>query len=330
MKISVIIPAYNCGAYIGKQIESLERQDAEAEIIVVDNNSTDNTKEVVQSYPKVKLLQEEKQGVSAARNRGISEAAGEYVVFADADDVCEPNYLRLMLSNFDDENCSLSVCGYRTNLVSKDRWKKLKESPKEKDVLLWDEMLGRLFQTKEYQGYIWNKMFRKDVILSNGLRFDEDIYFNEDRLFIVDYLLKAKGSVVTTEKCLYNYAIREDSAMSAFRNRQRVSEKELTEFLAFEKMKIKIESEELSKVAYLLNEDMIQSELRCFKRMVSNRNIFQYRKSKMRDYAKKSREVHYDCQGELEDILLRIYHRYAWSGCTFTRNPDLFCNIGIL
>lgn len=84
--ISVIIPAYNADIYIEQCLSSLFCQTYKhLEIIVVDDGSTDRTSEIVKTFP-VKLIRQENQGVSVARNRGISEATGEYIHFVDADD----------------------------------------------------------------------------------------------------------------------------------------------------------------------------------------------------------------------------------------------------
>lgn len=85
--VSVIIPCYNHGRYLSKAIESVIKQTyANFEIIVVDDGSTDNTKEIAQSYQKVKYVFQFNQGLSAARNTGIDQCNGNYLVFLDADD----------------------------------------------------------------------------------------------------------------------------------------------------------------------------------------------------------------------------------------------------
>ncbi|HOM77565.1 MAG TPA: glycosyltransferase family A protein, partial [Anaerohalosphaeraceae bacterium] len=86
--ISVVIPAYNCQAYIRRAIDSVLGQSRPAdEIIVVDDGSTDGTAEAVRTYgAKVILIQQENAGVSAARNAGIRAASGDWIAFLDADD----------------------------------------------------------------------------------------------------------------------------------------------------------------------------------------------------------------------------------------------------
>jgi len=90
--VSVVIPTYNCEAYIGETIDSVLAQEFQnIEIIVVDDGSTDQTPDIVRSYgPGVKLLSQENSGVCVARNRGLREAVGDYICFMDHDDYWYP------------------------------------------------------------------------------------------------------------------------------------------------------------------------------------------------------------------------------------------------
>lgn len=95
-KISVVIPAYNCSTYIAATLDSVLAQTLPAhEIIVVDDGSSDNTPEVVASYPKVHLIRQVNQGVSAARNTGVRQAQGDWIAFIDGDDIWHPEKLKL-------------------------------------------------------------------------------------------------------------------------------------------------------------------------------------------------------------------------------------------
>lgn len=85
--ISVIIPSYNHGNYLGRAIESVLAQTyTNTEIIIVDDGSVDNTKQVAESFPDVKYVYQHNQGLSAARNTGIDKSTGKYLLFLDADD----------------------------------------------------------------------------------------------------------------------------------------------------------------------------------------------------------------------------------------------------
>ncbi len=97
--VSVVIPTYNCARYIGEAIESVLAQDFEGrEIVVVDDGSTDSTREVLGSFGSdVRCIVQENRGAPAARNTGIRAARGQYIAFLDADDVWLPGKLRLQM-----------------------------------------------------------------------------------------------------------------------------------------------------------------------------------------------------------------------------------------
>lgn len=90
--VSVIIPCFNYGRYLPDALDSVRAQDyPNVEVIVVDDGSADNTKEVCDKYPEVKYVYQTNQGLSAARNTGIRESAGEFLIFLDADDWLLPD-----------------------------------------------------------------------------------------------------------------------------------------------------------------------------------------------------------------------------------------------
>ena len=97
-RISVVIPCYNHGAYLATAINSVLAQNYQPfEIIVVDDGSTDNTKEVACGFEKVQYLYQTNQGLSAARNTGIKRSTGDYIIFTDADDWFLPDALETNL-----------------------------------------------------------------------------------------------------------------------------------------------------------------------------------------------------------------------------------------
>lgn len=88
-KISIIIPLYNKEKFIRSTIQSILQQDfQDFEIVIVDDGSKDNSAKIIKSFTdlRIRLVQQRNQGVSAARNRGINEAQGDYIFFLDADD----------------------------------------------------------------------------------------------------------------------------------------------------------------------------------------------------------------------------------------------------
>lgn len=102
-KVSVIIPTYNCAKYLPQAIESVLNQTyKDYEIIIVDDGSTDNTKEIISVYQsKIKYIYQDNAGVSKARNTGIQNSTGMYIAFLDADDRWLPFKLELQIKCFE-------------------------------------------------------------------------------------------------------------------------------------------------------------------------------------------------------------------------------------
>lgn len=109
IKISVVIPAYNHAQWLPKSLQSALNQTLKPhEIIVVDDGSTDNTREVVSRFP-VEYLHQANSGVSAARNKGIDNASGDWIAFLDADDWWLPRKLEIQAASI--ENQGFCYCG---------------------------------------------------------------------------------------------------------------------------------------------------------------------------------------------------------------------------
>ena len=109
-RVSIIIPTYNCGDYLGRAIDSVCAQTyKDYEILLVDDGSTDDTKDVVMQYGrKVAYLYQQNRGVSAARNHAISKASGELLAYLDADDMWYPEKLERQVAFLDThQECGL-------------------------------------------------------------------------------------------------------------------------------------------------------------------------------------------------------------------------------
>ena len=106
--VSIVIPAFNYGKYIAEAIESALAQSVPCEIIVVDDESTDNTAEIVKKYP-VKYIWQKNKGLAGARNTGIREAKGKYIMSFDADDILRPDAIKEHLALLKNEK-SIATC----------------------------------------------------------------------------------------------------------------------------------------------------------------------------------------------------------------------------
>lgn len=122
MMITVIVPAYNAEEYIARSLISLTTQaTSELEVIVVDDGSTDATRGVANEfckYPTWRVIEISHEGVSSARNRGLLEASGDYVIFLDADDIVAPNFVQALCSRLERSHADVVAWGWNT--VSED------------------------------------------------------------------------------------------------------------------------------------------------------------------------------------------------------------------
>ena len=114
--ISVVIPLYNKEQSIASTLQTVQNQTyQDFEIVIVDDGSTDHSVEEVTKVlnPRIRLIHQENAGVSAARNRGIEEAKGEYIAFLDADDEWKPDYLKTQYELTQKyPECSVFACNY--------------------------------------------------------------------------------------------------------------------------------------------------------------------------------------------------------------------------
>lgn len=117
--VSVIIPVYNSEKYLAEAIDSVLAQTyQDFELIIVDDGSTDHSREIAKSYPKVKYIYQENRGVAAARNYGIKQAKGEFLAFLDADDLWLPEKLALQMEVFAKEPSLEIVTGFVEQFIS--------------------------------------------------------------------------------------------------------------------------------------------------------------------------------------------------------------------
>ena len=199
---SVIIPAYNCEKYLADAVESVRKQPVkEIEIIIVDDGSTDSTGRICDSLARqeafIRVIHQENQGASAARNAGIRRAEGEYILFLDADDI----YVENAIDNDLLEECAkgydVIICSSLTSNVDRDRYgidMKVRE--------------GRFAggQAFPISGHFAACLYKRKLLLDNDILFDEGIRLNEDEAFKMKAMYAA-ALIRTKEKFLYTYCV---------------------------------------------------------------------------------------------------------------------------
>ncbi len=192
--ISVIVPMYNCEDYIVSLLDSLLIQTyRKFEIILIDDGSTDKTLEVVNAFQwshkddlNIKLLSIEHKGVSAARNKGIDAAEGDYIRFLDSDDLIPEGSMAALVCPMGEDGAVDLVIG------------KFRSAPYVKMYCGPSNLLGEKsmqdfvedfvnYPRSFYYGVTWNKLYKKAIIDKNRIRFNEDIEWCEDFLFNLEY-----------------------------------------------------------------------------------------------------------------------------------------------
>ncbi|MET9967398.1 glycosyltransferase [Streptomyces sp. NPDC006356] len=200
--VSVIIGAYEAMPYLVECLASIEAQTIDLErieVIAVDDGSTDGTGECLEEFaaraamPVTVIRQENSGGPSGPRNVGLGKAAGRYVFFLDADDRLGPEALQRMVA-MADKNGTDVVLG-KVEGVNR-------TAPKS----MWGKTLDR---TDVYSSNIKftlsaQKLFRRELLTRNNMRFDESLWTGEDALFTMEAYLRADGvSVVADYTCYY-------------------------------------------------------------------------------------------------------------------------------
>jgi GT2 family glycosyltransferase len=162
VEVSVIVPTYNGAEKIPKCLESLLNQetDVEYEVIVMDDGSLDNTLDVVKKYDKVRLFTQENAGPSAARNHGVSKAAGDIVLFIDDDCIAEPDWLEKMVEPFKNKE----IAGVKGAYLSRQ-----KEFTARFVQIEYEEKYDKLLKC-DYIDFIdtYSAGFRRDIFMKTG------------------------------------------------------------------------------------------------------------------------------------------------------------------
>ena len=241
--VSVVVPFYNAQKFLDRCINSILMQTYEnIELILVNNCSTDDSEKIAMTYKedeRVKYFICNKKGVSFARNEGINKASGKWLLFVDADDYLDStiieNLVNKAVENSMDAGCveiGFADVDVKCNLI------KDNINLGNNKIFSKEEMLEELFYSTLdfYRGYLWNKLFDLNLIKDNKIKFDSNIAYNEDRLFILEYInaLEESKKVYFVPKIGYYYVHHEESAMGDRKNRP--VEKVITEIIAYERM----------------------------------------------------------------------------------------------
>lgn len=204
-EISIILPVYNCEKIIERTIKTIEKQTVDIfELIIINDGSTDNTREICLKHceknPKIKYIEIQNQGVSNARNVGISKATGKYICFIDSDDEYYPNFIEKMIRAVDDDK--MVVCAYDRINENNGKTRKVcvskninREEMKQQIEILQSNLLFN---------QVWNKIYFKKIIKENNIEFDRNLSIGEDYIFNLEYI-KHIRRIEYIDEFLYKY-----------------------------------------------------------------------------------------------------------------------------
>ena len=183
------------------------------ELIIIDDGSTDDSREICKQYAKddsrIKLITKKNGGTWAARNRGIDESIGKYIIFLDCDDWYEPNLFEKMYESIKENDVDLVISG-QTNVFVDENGEVIRRTtvlPKEQNFKSKGEILGNyiLLRKEEIGDTLWNKIYKSEIIKKYNLKF-ENYKRGEDTIFNANYYQKIDTCNVISQ-ALYNYRI---------------------------------------------------------------------------------------------------------------------------
>lgn len=211
-KLSIIIPAYNAEAYIGRCLDSILDQDYhnEVEIIVVNDGSTDLTAKVIDVYQSrypniIRIMTQKNGGVCAARNKGLDSVTGEWVWFCDADDYICKNGLSYVLDHFVDND--IDVCTFCSISFDSYTLKSFKE-PEQVVGKCTFEGTTKSKLKRSFPGSVCDHLFRVSALGNTRFR---DMPIGEDVLFDIEMYMKDLR-IRCTNTNIYRYTINDGQA----------------------------------------------------------------------------------------------------------------------
>ena len=206
--ISLIIPIYNSEKYLNGLFSSIRRQTyTKLEIILIDDGSTDNSKNICKNFEnndaRVKYYYKKNSGVSSARNMGLKKATGKYVCFIDSDDVLENEYCEKLLKAIQFNNSDFAFCGINEiNDSQKNQYGGLNIYGNANDPNYFINIFNNFWFP-----VLWNKIYKRSIVVNNNIRFSTSINYDEDTIFNFKYYENCR-KINTISDCLYNYYIR--------------------------------------------------------------------------------------------------------------------------
>ncbi len=226
--VSVIVPVYDVEKYIKECLDSIISQNvSDVEIIVVNDGSTDNSGDIIDiyraKYSRIKIIHQNNQGVSVARNTGLKKATGKWVFFVDGDDSIPKNAISKLLKFAEASDCDICIGDYcliredKTNEMNQNSFFGHVNNPKtDYKSLIINCLVGN--EEKDNVtcvGVPWAKLYRRDFLENSGIEFLPGVKRNQDVLFNM-YCFAETDRIEYCPELVYRYRIWENSAVNRY------------------------------------------------------------------------------------------------------------------
>lgn len=202
--LSIIVPVYNVEKYIRSCIESIFKQgldDASFEVIIVNDGSTDRSMEMIEyiisQHRNITVINQDNKGLSIARNNGIANAKGKYILMPDSDDLLIENSLKPLLEIALESQADLIVADFKS--MTDNEIEQTNTSLLQLEMFNYREKTGEelfLEDLNPYHCYVWRTLYRNDFLKENNMSFVPGIYI-QDVPFTHECYLKAKKCIRT-------------------------------------------------------------------------------------------------------------------------------------
>lgn len=225
--ISILVPIYRIDRYLGICIESLLNQTYKnLEIILVDDGSPDRCPEICDLYAskdeRIKVIHKENGGLVSARKAALVAAKGSYIGYVDGDDWVGPGFYHSLYSSIKESDADIAIAGFSRDLFSstKNILNAIPSGVYEGEAL--DAIKKQMIADGDFYRhgittYLWNKLFKRDVIEKYQMEMDNRITIGEDAATVYPAIMASK-KIVITDNCAYHYRQREDSMLKTATN----------------------------------------------------------------------------------------------------------------
>jgi len=245
---SIVVPVYNTANYLNKCIGSILNQSYDNyEIIVINDGSTDNSKEILEEYKankKITIITQKNKGLSVARNNGIKKSKGDYIIFLDSDDYIDYKLLEKLYDNITDD---VELIRYQARTVN-ENYETIREySEEEFGTISNDDAIKKIVKYHFVENS-WLYCYKRELFTQKKLKFD--VGFIHEDFGLTPLILLKSNKILSINYIGYNYLIRQNSIM----NDDKKVQKKCNDFIT-----LGIRNIDIIKKSNLKNKDILLS-----------------------------------------------------------------------